>query len=253
MERVSHSALSAFAKSPQHYLLYKTEKVDTKALSFGRALHCFVLQPDEFKKKFAVAPEVDKRTKEGKLKFELFEKDSIGLEVITAQEFETIKQIKNALYQNTESKKILNRITQTEQIITWIDEENNIEIKGIIDGIGDNFIFDLKTTENASPNAFKRSFFDYGYHRQAAIYLDGSKANGIKADKFWVVAVEKKAPFGIACFEVSNEVIEYGRSEYKQLIYEFKKWVEDGMLSESYNSKAMFGTFEIDLPNWMKK
>lgn len=44
----------------------------TDALIFGQLFHTLVLEPDTYAKQFAVAPEVDRRTKAGKQEWEDF-------------------------------------------------------------------------------------------------------------------------------------------------------------------------------------
>ena len=54
-------------KSPAHFRWWKDNPPeDTASLLFGRAVLKFVLEKDDFFNEFAVAPLVDRRTKEGK-------------------------------------------------------------------------------------------------------------------------------------------------------------------------------------------
>ena len=70
-EGLSRSALWKFHKIPA---LYQHEKLNplyikpeqTPAMVFGNLLHCLVLEPEDFESTYAVAPKVDKRTKDGK-------------------------------------------------------------------------------------------------------------------------------------------------------------------------------------------
>jgi len=64
---LSYSALKAYAKSPNHYLMYVgREFVETPAMVLGSALHCLVLEPQEWSKRYITAPKFDRRTKAGK-------------------------------------------------------------------------------------------------------------------------------------------------------------------------------------------
>ena len=63
---LSVSALKAFNRSPNHYIQYLTgPRKASKAMAFGSALHCAVLEPDEFDSRYALAPKLEKRTPAG--------------------------------------------------------------------------------------------------------------------------------------------------------------------------------------------
>src|ERR1700685_2456199 len=68
---ISRSGLMEFKRSPYHYWYkhinpdYKPEPA-TPAQILGNALHTYVLEPDEFEKRYFVIPELDKATKDGK-------------------------------------------------------------------------------------------------------------------------------------------------------------------------------------------
>lgn len=64
---LSYSSLSAFAISPRSFIAYKLqEKKTTKGVLLGEVSHCLVWEPNEFKSRFIVAPDVDATTVAGK-------------------------------------------------------------------------------------------------------------------------------------------------------------------------------------------
>jgi exodeoxyribonuclease VIII len=66
---VSKSQLDMVALSPALLQWQKSAPVDTeklKALDMGTALHCLLLEPEEFDKRFIVAPQFNRRTTAGK-------------------------------------------------------------------------------------------------------------------------------------------------------------------------------------------
>lgn len=65
-EGVSKSDLDLVHISPAHYKARKGNTAQTPAMLIGSALHKLVLEQESFDKEFAVLPEIDRRTKEGK-------------------------------------------------------------------------------------------------------------------------------------------------------------------------------------------
>ena len=100
---VRRSALWEIRKSPAHYK-YAVEhpKEPTPALTFGIAAHKYILEPDDFWNMYMLAPEVDRRTKDGKAEWnrfqiELREAEKTG---VTVSDYETIQEMRTALLQN---------------------------------------------------------------------------------------------------------------------------------------------------------
>ena len=73
-EGVSRSELNTILqKTPMHFLYESTHpKEDTPALAFGRATHKAVLEPETFSEEFVEGIKVDRRTKEGREKWDAF-------------------------------------------------------------------------------------------------------------------------------------------------------------------------------------
>lgn len=64
---LSYSSLHAFSISPRNFISYKLqEKKTTPAMILGEAIHCKILEPDAFKDRYYIAPEVNAATSEGK-------------------------------------------------------------------------------------------------------------------------------------------------------------------------------------------
>ncbi|EGS6824253.1 exonuclease VIII [Salmonella enterica subsp. enterica serovar Mikawasima] len=88
---VSKSQLDDIADTPAIYLWRKNAPVDTektKTLDTGTAFHCRVLEPEEFSKRFIIAPEFNRRTSAGKEEEKTFLEECArtGITVLTAEE-----------------------------------------------------------------------------------------------------------------------------------------------------------------------
>ena len=82
-----------------------------------------------------------------------------------------------------------------------------------------NTIIDIKTTSDKSLSSFRGSSYKYGYHRQAAFYLDG-----FQAKEFIFVVIEKKSPYNIGVYIAGDDFINHGREQYKQLLTTYEDY-----------------------------
>lgn len=258
---LSNSALNKFAISPKHYLWSKAHKQQpTPAMIFGSAFHCFILEPEKFKDSFFVL-DTEKRpdktmTMAAKANKEWKEQMIIanrGKTQIDMFDMQTIELMKACLMEHPGAKDLLSKVTDTEKEIFWTDEITGIKMKGKLDGLGDNFIIDLKTCQSAEPIGFVSHSINYAYHRQAALYLDGCRANKIKANNFYFIAIEKDPPFAVSVLSTSSEFEKFGRQSYQRLLEDFQYWQQLGEPDIGYEWKNPIDTiFETELPSWIK-
>jgi hypothetical protein len=213
-EYVSNSMLNNLSGNSPEYFRFRLDnpQLATPAMKFGSALHVNVLQPSEFNKNYAVAPKFDKRTKVGKADYAEFQKKNFFKTVITEAEFELIEQMTMKLMKDSAIKQLLSG-GEKEKIITWHNETHDVECKGMLDCYKPkpNIIIDLKTTQDASYNGFRRSILKYKYHKQAAFYMDA-----VEADEFYIVAIEKSPPFNMNVFQIGDDMLDDGRYMYNQ-------------------------------------
>jgi len=188
----------------------------TSAMTFGRAFHLAILEPEVFSEQVAI---YDGKTKRGKA-WDEFSETNKGKDIITEIEFECIKGMETALVGNEEIIEFL--VGKKEVAMVWEDSLSSVRCKGKVDILNGNTIVDIKTTQDASFEAFRRSAYKYGYNRQAAFYLDG-----FGAKEFVFIVIEKKAPYNIGVYHCSDDFIESGRNEYSSLLMDYKKYFID--------------------------
>jgi exodeoxyribonuclease VIII len=99
-----------------------------------------------------------------------------------------------------------------------------VNVKCRPDWIHDNSVLvDLKTTENAGPNAFAKSVANFRYHVQAAFYTDICRESGIDVKAFVFIAVEKNPPFAVSVYELDSDSIEVGRTLYQRNLETYRR------------------------------
>lgn len=221
-EGVSRSELNILLqKSPLH-LKYAQEHPDedTPALLEGRAAHKLILEPETFTDEFAVAPKCDRRTKEGKETYEAFVATSAGKEVITEDTMIKIKEMAEALKQNTTACDFLKG--SHEKSFFWTDSQTGETCKVRPDCLseydGHKYIVDYKTTDSCADGAFERSVRKYGYKFQAGMYWEGVFQNTFENCRFAFVAQEKKAPYASRVYICDEDFIREGYEQFREAI-----------------------------------
>ena len=247
---VSKSQLDQFAKSPAHYLASLTaQRKETAAMRIGSLFHGLVLEPERVK--IAVAPACDKRTKDGKATWEAFCLENAGAEIVTAEEGEMLNGMVNSARAHPAANALLSGPGIAEGSCFWHDERSGELCRCRPDKYRQDLgiIVDLKSTEDASPKEFARSIAKYNYHMQSAFYQDGVEAaTGDFIKGFVFVAVEKKAPYAVAVYQLDMQGVEAGRVEYQRLLLDLADCKASGKFS-AYSDRIE----TISLPAWAAK
>src|SRR5690606_32209920 len=96
------------------------------------------------------------------------------------------------------------------------DEATGVMCRAMVDHLphdtsGLHILADLKTTTDASPRALSKTVAQYGYHQQAAWYLDGYRAMWEGSDPAMLfVFVEKAAPYLVSVVELDRHALAVG-------------------------------------------
>lgn len=160
---VSKSDLDLIHRSPLHYRSAKEmPREQTETLLLGSVVHKLVLEPKDFDNEYAVAPTCDRRTKEGKAAWNDFVAASKDKTVVSDVIYQKAKSIADSAINHPVAKKLLVNGT-AEQSFFWT--EDGVECKCRPDYLrNDGIIIDLKTTQDASPESFTKSAYNYRYH-----------------------------------------------------------------------------------------
>jgi PDDEXK-like domain of unknown function (DUF3799) len=144
-----------------------------------------------------------------------------------------------------EAKKIYNGNVDHEVSFFWRNTEFDFVCKGRADTLNLDlgFVADLKTTKDAE--GFMKECVTFGYHIQAAFYLEGIKAmTGRDFDWYWV-AVNMAAPHDTYVYKLGEEALEIGRIEVRNYMKKLKECQET---DEWPNGNE--GVKEGVLPSW---
>lgn len=246
---VSKHGLDAFRKAPALYVHErKTHKDPTPAMLFGSLYHTVILEPEKAEAEWMVMPECDRRTKDGKALWESAMLTLGNRRPIKKDDMDKAHAMRAALQNHTTAWNAVNRERRhVEASLFWDDPATAVKCRARPDLIrNDGFIVDLKTCADASLDDFTRSAFNFGYHRQAAFYLDAwHHITGEKPKGFIFVAQEKEPPFLTAVYVASPAMIEAGRAEIAVDLARFREC----QLADTWPGLPLTPQ-ELNLPAW---
>lgn len=141
-----------------------------------------------------------------------------------------------------------------EQSLFWVDAEYPVWRRARADflpdaGARDRLILtDYKTTRSADPNHIARAVASYGYHQQAAWYLDGVTALGLGDDPAFVfVFQEKEPPYLVTVAQLDDQALRAGRERNRMALEIFRDCTDAGVWP-AYSSEIEL----ISLPPWAR-
>lgn len=228
---VSSSQLKTILRSPAHYkaayLSGAPRKEPTASMVLGSLTHTLFLEPENFGSEYIIAPDCDRRTKEGKAVYSAFQDAAEGLAIITADQLQTAQAMAKALRGHAINEAMIDG-----------HAEASIFYNAVIGGLGlacrirpdyhiapsetwpSGLIIDVKTTDDARAEAFARTCVNFGYDLSAAMYCDGFQQHygTTEPPLFLLLVVERDAPFAVACYECSPEMLDKGNEKYRKAL-----------------------------------
>ncbi len=244
---VSVSGLKQLLRSPAHFRAYLDgEKKETPAMFFGSAIHARLLEPQVFDKEYVVAPAADKRSKEYK-EFEIANADK---KLLSVEQMATLLGMERSVQSHRTANSLL-LAGLKEYTIVWQDEETGIWLKirpdCLCPNVDTGVCFDLKSTDDASPQAFARSCVAFDYDLQAAFYLAGLRTIFRRDMDFAFGAIEKSEPFGVAVYGADDDMLKRGTRRMRQALNTLKQCRE----TDTWPSYQPGGDYELlEWPRW---
>lgn len=227
---ISRSKLMLLNKSPYHFW-YETisglaqKQEATPSMNIGSAFHTMLLEPAKFQMEFAIAPKIDRRTKQGKLDWEEFEKLSFGKIILTDEQFSKISKMVDLVSKHEIVTTLLDEAV-FEQSIYWTDKETGLQFKTRPDIWSSKMVVDIKTTNNANLYSFSRSALEYGYYLQAGMAFEACKAIGRSFEMFVILACEKDEPHVPAVYIMKEEALNFGIEQFNTYKRRLKECID---------------------------
>lgn len=253
-EGISRSELWRLRESPEKFKWFQEHpEPSTPALIFGAAVHKLLLEPDTFDAEFAVAPECDRRTKDGKEAYGAFLPTADGKDIISLADYKAAAEMAQKALETPFVKKLLDG--EREKPFYWVDDLTGEACKIRVDCIstigGKPVIVDYKTAADASTDGFTRSVLNYGYDFQAGMYCEGvEKVTGQKP-LFVFVAQEKTAPYAVNILQADDLMVQRGCDIFRELIGTYHECKQTG------NWFGYLGAYSVinnlSLPAWLAK
>lgn len=249
---VRASTLNACARTMAHGRQAEIEeKDDTAALAFGTAFHSAVLEPDQFRRDYIVAPACDRRTRDGKEEWTAFVEASAGRLPITQADHAAAEAMIRGVYGNRDCAELLANAKARELSFVWRDDATGLMCKARIDLLttyaGWTVIVDLKSTADASRGGFQRQMTSLGYYRQLAWYRMGLQALSPVEEprRCALIAVEKAPPYLAKAYELDGEALAIGEQEMRELLARYAEARASGVWGGYGDDMA-----GLSLPTW---
>lgn len=206
---------------------------------WGRAFHCAILEPDAFHDRFFVLddtavckeiggakPRATNKYKEWK---EKLERENAGKTCLKGTDYYDIMAIKDRLYAIPIAKSLL-EFTIREAI--YEAELLGVRCKVKPDAVRPRMYgLELKSMkEPATPENFFSNFKKYFWNRQSAFYKDA-----LGVEEYWFIACEKKAPYTIGLYKISEGSLEIGRELYQTELRKYRHhFIENKIVEEGF-------------------
>ena len=244
---INWSRLKVIGESPAHYR--RAQPIETPALAFGRYVHTAILQPERLSTDFAIFPGERRETNAWKA----FAAENAGRTLFKASEVAAATPLIEAVRAHPFVRALLaDESTQTEQIVTWLDDVTGLDCKARPDifHAGRRLVADLKTAASTEIRRFGSAIARYEYHGQLAHYADGiAHARGWTPETHVLIVVEKEPPFDVAIFPLAPSVIETGRERRDALLATLAECLASDHWPGRYPEPLELS--ESNLPPWM--
>lgn len=170
--------------------------------------------------------------------------------IISVDDLDRLMLMKESVTNHPEAKNILSRADSFQMTAIATEPGTGVKCKIRTDitcplNNGERSIFDVKTTLDASPEGFKKSIYDYGYHRQGGFYPRIMALLDQQYQHFGFIAVEKEPPFAVAVYRLTDEAMELGWRTAEDALAKYGRCERSGKWP-AYSEEIV----DIGLPDW---
>lgn len=246
IDALNISRLKELQRSPLHYVHRLAHPLVTAPLVLGSAAHCATLEPERFDRQYAVWT---RRTDAGRMAprngqhWERFQVEHAGKMFLTEDECDEAIAIASAVRADPVAMRYL-EAGEPEVTMTWEPGR-----KGRVDWLttvgGKQVLVGLKTTRDCRHFIFGSQAAKLGYPLQWAWYHDGYAEIRGAAPLVVEIVVESAPPHAVAVYKILEDIIEWGRLGYTDLLIQLEECERDGKWPGPYTEEQV-----LTLPSW---
>ena len=257
-DHINAGGIREILRSPFHYYqaCLGNKREDTASMILGTLIHKALLEPNDFISKTIVMPEFNSRSNAGKLEKAEWLKAHESRIIVDQKQSDIISSILDSIAKMPELVGILSD-GHKEISGFFRDPESGFKCRirpdiliaaDTVNAIPP-YVIDVKTTRDASKEAFTRSILNYSYHVSAAFYLHGASIiSGQQIENFQWIAVENVPPYAVACYEMDRAWLEIGEHLFKKALRTLKECMSKNEWP-GYQVEPEF----ISPPDWVLK
>lgn len=229
---------------------------EKKAWDTGSVSHTCLLEPRNVDNVVAIIPVEDFRTKDGNVPasplgtadYKTWKKKHPGKIHQTAKEFTAVQQMIKNVHAHEAAEMLYQHAIHFEYTIIWEDAETGLPLRARPDMIckfpAGFVVPEFKTTRSVKAWQFSRDAFDYGYHRQQAMYSEAVEALFGPVIRFPFICSDKKPAYQCEVYTLSQRALELGREENRIIRRDFLRRLEE----QDWHSESWGEGREVDLP-----
>lgn len=254
-EGLSHSEAKLLRlKTPHHLHMIRTNRgavpprKPTPQMMLGTAVHCAVLEPSTFDQRYVADLDISRNSNA----YRAFAQACIdqGLIPLSEEDRERVFAMRESLMADPQIAEALDGPGASEVSAWWFDPETGIICKCRPDRVREagagSLLIDLKTTADASQEAFSKSIANFGYHTQCDWYVDGyARASNKPVHGMLFVVIESEFPYACAAYTLDDLALEQARRDNARVRRIFKSCTDSGVWP-GYGGAVK----EIGLPRW---
>lgn len=239
IEALRSSDLKSFMRSPAYYKWTKDNpgerKFNETSINIGTAVHCALLEPNEFKHRFMLAKVKTKTCKEWHASKAIAIDQ--GKILLNPDEFRTVELISGKARSQPIIQKILDG-ARTE--VTAVAKVEGIWCKARADILkmqddGTAIIYDVKTTSKQLDQFKKFAIYDYGYDISAAYYQMIFRACNVPVKFFRLITLETTPAYEARLFEFSPNKLTKVEGYIASALKNYSECLKTGLFESSSN------------------
>lgn len=240
---LSVTGAKVLLKAPALYKWQRENPVHKDVFDIGKAAHALVL--DSGMENVYVAPFDNWQTKAAQAERKLARTE--GLAPILPADWLTVCAMADALGQHKLAAQLLTA-GEPEVSAFCKDADTGVLRRSRFDWIeSSRVLVDYKTTACAEPGTFARSAASFGYHMQAAWYLDIAEDLELEPRGFLFIAQEKEPPYLVSVVELVADALDVGRGRNRRALQMYRDCETSGVWP-GYTTDTEITS--IDLPRW---